>query len=88
MESKEPKTTITIDVIYDASNPPSKDALTHVEIDSSYLPKLKRFSKELSKFNSTPAKPEHAKSDHVCRDQVGTLDSSVSETGGGLNGEV
>ena len=35
-------------------------------------------------FNPSPAKPEHAKSDHVCRNQVGTLDSSVSETGGGF----
>ena len=36
----------------------------------------------------TPAKPEPAKSDHVCRNQVGTLDSSVSETGGRFKKEV
>ena len=37
---------------------------------------------------SAPAKPEPAKSDHVCRNQVGTLDSSVSETGGRFKKEV
>ncbi len=86
MENKEPKTTITIDVIYDASNPPSKDAITHVEIDSSYLPKLKRFSKELSKFNSTPAKPAATISG---RKPLKSLKSKKdSETGGRLNEEV
>ena len=45
---------------------------------------LDKRSKELSSSNPTPAKPEPAKSDHVCRNQVGTLDSSVSETGGGF----
>ena len=31
-----------------------------------------------------PAKPEPAKSDHVCRNKVGTLNHLVSETGGGF----
>lgn len=55
MEKEKPKTTITIDIIYDITNPPPKDAITHVEIDSSYLPKLKRFSKELSNPIPTPS---------------------------------
>ena len=88
MENKKSETTITIDIIYDIMNPPPKDAITHVEIDSSYLPKLKRFSEELSNFNSSPAKPEPAKSDHVCRNKVGTLNHLVSETGGRLNEKV
>ena len=37
MKNEEPKTTITIDIIYDVSYPPSKDAITHAEIDSSDL---------------------------------------------------
>ena len=55
MKNEEPKTTITIDIIYNVSYPPSKDAITHTEIDSSYLPKLKRFSKELSNPIPTPS---------------------------------
>ena len=55
MENKEPKTTITIDITYDITNPAPKDAITHTEIDSSYLPKLKRFSKELSNPIPTPS---------------------------------
>ena len=55
MEKEKPKTTITIDIIYDITNPPPKDAITHVEIDSSDLSKLKRFSKELSNPIPTPS---------------------------------
>ena len=33
---------------------------------------------------SAPAKPEPAKSDHVCRNKVGTLNHLVSDTGGGF----
>ena len=55
MENEETKTTITIDIIYDVSYPPSKDAITHAEIDSSDLSKLKRFSKELSNPIPTPS---------------------------------
>ena len=53
-------------------------------------PKYKEYHKKYMRqynskvFNSAPAKPEPVKSDHVCRNQVGTLDSSVSETGGGF----
>ena len=80
MENKEPKTTITIDIIYDVSNPPPKDALTHVEIDSSDLPKLKRFSKELSKFNPSPAKPVSPDVTEI----KGRFDKPQEETGGGF----
>ena len=55
MKNEESKTTIAIDITYDITNPPPKDAITHVEIDSSYLPKLKRFSKELSNSIPTPS---------------------------------
>ena len=55
MEKEEPKTTITIDITYDITNPAPKDAITHVEIDSSDLSELKRFSKELSNPIPTPS---------------------------------
>lgn len=82
MENKKSETTITIDIIYDIMNPPPKDAITHVEIDSSYLPKLKRFSEELSNFNSSPAKPK--------ADDLGTSKQSPDrlDTGGRLNEKV
>lgn len=54
MEKEKPKTKITIDVRYDVLNPPPKGTPTHVEIDSSYLPKLKKFAKQLN--NLTPVK--------------------------------